>query len=112
MVGESWARSSQGTLMDYAYRDYSRCVEAVGGLPVLLPLVDGHETLKATIERVDGLILSGGPDICPRLYEEESIVGIGEIDNALDRVGLEAAREAVKRRIPTLGICRGIQGRS
>jgi putative glutamine amidotransferase len=71
--------------------------------------MDNHETLKATIEMIDGLILTGGPDICPRLYGEESICGIGEIDHALDLMQLEAVREADRKRIPTLGICRGIQ---
>lgn len=109
MVGGSWGLYSQSHMMDYAFRDYSRSIEAEGGLPVLVPVVEKPETVRATLELVDGLILTGGPDISPRCYGEEPIVGIGEVDYSLDLMELEAAREAEKRGIPILGICRGIQ---
>jgi putative glutamine amidotransferase len=96
-------------MMDYTFRDYSRCVESVGGLPVLVPVVEKPETIQAVIQRVDGLILTGGPDICPRFYGEEPILGMGEMDYSLDVMELEAARSADKRNIPILGVCRGIQ---
>lgn len=109
MVGGAWGIHSPNRMMDYQFREYSRGVESAGGLPVLVPVVEKPETVSATIGSVDGLILTGGPDICPRFYGEEPMVGIGDMDYPLDLMELEAARQAEKTDIPILGICRGIQ---
>jgi putative glutamine amidotransferase len=58
---------------------------------------------------VKGLILSGGPDVNPRRFGEEPLAGLGEVDEALDRMELMAVRLAIDKNLPVLGICRGIQ---
>ena len=57
---------------------------------------------------MQGLILSGGPDVHPKRYGEEPMDGLGEVDEALDAMELMAAGLALERDIPILGICRGI----
>ncbi len=58
---------------------------------------------------MQGVILSGGPDLHPRCYGEEPLGGLGEVDAALDETELSIAQLALDKDLPLLGICRGIQ---
>ncbi|MGD9353163.1 MAG: gamma-glutamyl-gamma-aminobutyrate hydrolase family protein, partial [Desulfobacterales bacterium] len=71
IVGGAWSIYSPGHFMDYTYDEYSRAVGHYGGAPVLLPVAQDGETLATILEHIDGLILSGGPDIHPRHYGEQ-----------------------------------------
>jgi putative glutamine amidotransferase len=95
--------------MDYTFSDYSQAVLDAGGAPVIIPAAQDRKSLEAVLGSVQGLILSGGPDIHPRRYGEEPLAGLGEVDEALDRMELLAAGLAIERDLPLLGICRGIQ---
>jgi len=95
--------------MDYTFDDYSRAVVHAGGAPVIVPAAHQARTLADLLERLDGLLLSGGPDVHPRFYREQPLPGLGEVDEPLDRMELAAARQAHDRGLPILGICRGIQ---
>jgi putative glutamine amidotransferase len=109
VIGGAWGLYSPGDFMDYTFDDYSHAIQYCGGAPVLIPVAQNKETLLTILERLDGLLLSGGPDINPRFYGEEPLEGLGEIDEGLDRMELEAARLAFQKELPTLAICRGIQ---
>src|SRR3712207_916427 len=86
---------------------YSRSVEAAGAVVMLLPpQVDGAAEVVA---RLDGLIITGGPDIDPERYGQQRgprTVRVRRDRDAWELALLEAAREAD---LPTLGICRGMQ---
>ena len=107
--GLSWGAYSTEQRLDYVPEGYISAVEMAGGLPVCLPLVEDPETIGAIMERVDGVILTGGPDINPQFYDQEPKPNLGEIDCELDIMELETARTAVDSGKPVLGICRGIQ---
>jgi putative glutamine amidotransferase len=109
IVGGAWSIYSPGHFMDYAYDEYSRAVSSHGGAPVLLPVAQNDETLATILQHIDGLILSGGPDIHPRHYGEPPIAQLGEIDDELDRMELAVARQAHRKDLPILAVCRGIQ---
>lgn len=87
--------------------DYPVAVAAAGGIPVVLPpqLDLAHEL----IGRLDGLVLSGGPDIDPALYATPPHAELGPVDPATDRWELALAQAALQRDLPVLGICRGLQ---
>jgi putative glutamine amidotransferase len=86
---------------------YMRAIELAGGVPVVLPpLANGTETLLA---RLDGICLSGGPDLDPAAYGARAHEQLGPTEPALDRFELELARAADKAGLPLLGICRGAQ---
>ena len=104
-----WVQDIPGQFMDAVFRDYSRAVEFSGGIPVLVPVFKETSLAGALLERIDGLLLTGGQDILPRFFGEEPIVGIREMDDERDVMELHLAQEAEKRSIPILGICRGIQ---
>jgi putative glutamine amidotransferase len=108
-TGGAWGKYSLGHFMDYLLSDYSQALLQAGGASVIIPAAQDRAGLSAVLDRVQGLILSGGPDIHPRRYGEEPIAGLGEIDAVLDEMELAVARLAVDRDLPVLGICRGIQ---
>jgi putative glutamine amidotransferase len=90
-------------------QSYVRALVAAGCAPVMIPLLDDHERLRAIYKRLDGLVLPGGADIAPGEYHEEPIGDLNVIEAARDRTELTLARWAFADDLPTLGICRGQQ---
>lgn len=88
---------------------YYESVLQAGGIPLVLPPYDDTEALCQTLDKVDGILLSGGGDINPLLLGEEPIPGLHSICPQRDEMELLLVREAYNRQIPILGICRGIQ---
>jgi len=95
--------------MDFAYDEYSRSVYRAGGAPVIIPVAQNRQTLETVLERIDGVILTGGVDINPKRYGEQPLVGMGEIDEDLDILELTVAQTAFDKDLPIFAICRGIQ---
>ena len=89
---------------------YSKSVELSGGIPLVIPAgTTEPEALCALLERIDGLLLSGGADLNPLLVGQEPVPGLGNINPKRDRSELLLTRLAYDRQLPILGICRGIQ---
>ena len=61
------------------------------------------------LNKLDGLVLSGGDDIDPTLYGEEKDAHNTPLDKHRDAFELEMIERAYQRRIPIFGICRGAQ---
>jgi putative glutamine amidotransferase len=88
---------------------YVRAVEAAGGMPVVLPPV-GLAAVAPLVERLDGICLSGGPDLDPKAYgAPDRHAELGPTEPALDAFELGLARMADAAGLPILGICRGAQ---
>jgi putative glutamine amidotransferase len=87
---------------------YVRAIEAAGGIPVVLAPVSDQDA-RCLLGRLDGLVLSGGPDLAPRAYGAQPHVELGPTEPHLDRFEYAMAKEAVRLQLPTLGICRGAQ---
>jgi putative glutamine amidotransferase len=86
---------------------YMLAIELAGGVPVVLPpLANGFDTLLA---KLDGICLSGGPDLDPARYGARAHEQLGPTEPALDRFELELARAADVAGLPLLGVCRGAQ---
>ena len=88
---------------------YYESVLQAGGVPLVLPPYDDATALCQTLDKVDGILLSGGGDINPLLLGEEPVPGLHGICPQRDEMELLLVREAYNRQIPLLGICRGIQ---
>ena len=88
---------------------YYRSILNAGGVPLIIPSYDETEPLIQTLNRIDGLLLTGGADINPLFLGEEPIKELHGINPRRDRQELLLTRLAADRQIPVLGICRGIQ---
>ena len=80
-----------------------------GGIPVLIPVHNDIESLRATIDTLDGLMLTGGGDINPLYGNEDPIPPLRDVDAARDQFDLTLVKLASDRQIPIFGICRGHQ---
>lgn len=89
--------------------DYEESVRRAGGEPVLLDWsVLGSAT--EALSGVDGILMTGGPDVDPGEYGEERQPHVVSLaPSARDRFELALAREALARDAPLLAICRGMQ---
>ncbi|MEW6573577.1 MAG: gamma-glutamyl-gamma-aminobutyrate hydrolase family protein [Bacillota bacterium] len=89
-------------------RHYVNAVTQAGGLPFILPSLSIN-LAAAILERVQGLILSGGGDLDPSYFGEEPLPATKKIAPRRDAFEIAVARAALVRKIPVLGICRGLQ---
>ena len=88
---------------------YMQGLEAVGGIGMMLPLTDAAAMLKDIVDRVDGLLLTGGNDVAPVLYGETKETFCGENDPRRDRMEARLIELALQADKPVFGICRGLQ---
>ena len=88
--------------------DYVRSVEQAGGIPVVLPPVR-PEDVPAILDRLDGVLLSGGVDVDPVLYGQAPHPKLGRVNRRRDDFELALTGEALRRDVPILAICRGQQ---
>ena len=90
-------------------QSYVDALAAAGCAPVLIPILEDEDRLRAIYERLDGIVFPGGADVAPREYGEEPIDNLNKVEAERDRVELRLARWAFDDDLPTLGICRGQQ---
>ena len=91
---------------DWFYADYARGVLEAGGLPLNLPLdVDP----RLFVDRLDGILLSGGADIDAAHYGAASSEADDPAEYERDAFELSLFSAAIERELPVLGICRGLQ---
>lgn len=88
---------------------YYASVEAAGGVPLVIPPGLSPEALCSLLDRIDGVLLSGGADVNPLFVGEEPTPQLGGINPRRDAMELLLVRLAYDRQIPLFGICRGIQ---
>ena len=91
-------------------RSYASAVQDAGGMPLLLPPDDlVARSPDDLLERLDGLILAGGADVDASSYGAPAHPETKGFRPERDRFELALAHRAVKRDLPLLGICRGMQ---
>jgi putative glutamine amidotransferase len=98
----TWDMSA--ALLPYRYVEQ---VAAAGALPVLLP----PRTAEAAevLDRLDGLVIAGGADVDPGRYGEEPHPETEGLRPDRDAGEFAILAEALRRDLPVLGICRGMQ---
>jgi len=87
--------------------EYVASVRRAGGIPVLIP--PGEENLAELCDRLNAFILAGGGDIDPALYHGQPHKSVYMVNSDRDQMEMALARELIRRDIPTLAICRGMQ---
>jgi len=86
---------------------YTRAVERAGGTPVILPPVPAS-SVPALIAGMNGLVLAGGRDVDPSLYDEAPHEQTDIPDHRRDRFELILTRAAIEADLPFLAIGRGM----
>ena len=88
---------------------YVQAVWQAGGTPVLIPLGLPEEKLEGLLPGLNGILFSGGGDVHPRRYGEQIHPLVNSVDEDRDRVEIALFQAAYDRKMPVLGICRGLQ---
>ncbi|MGI6037500.1 MAG: gamma-glutamyl-gamma-aminobutyrate hydrolase family protein [Limnochordia bacterium] len=81
-------------------------VRAYGGIPIILP---GGGSPGPFLDLIDGLILPGGGDVDPDYFGQEPRPGLRVVDPERDELEMGLIKGAWERKLPILGICRGMQ---
>lgn len=97
------------TMRSAVNQQYVDAVAGAGGAPVMIPIGLSPDALSRIFGALDGLLLPGGDDVAPQRYGHEPHPKLGLVDEARDDLELTMAAWALRDRLPTLGICRGIQ---
>ena len=88
---------------------YIQAVLRAGGLPVVIPVGLSESELGVLLARLDGILLTGGGDIHPDLFQGVPHPRVYGIDERRDQLEIRLVQLAVDHGKPFLGICRGIQ---
>jgi putative glutamine amidotransferase len=89
--------------------DYALGIESAGGVPLVIPYIEQKSSVAALAKKLDGLLLSGGEDMDPILFDENPRSGLGQVVPERDELELALIHEMLGQRKPILGICRGMQ---
>jgi putative glutamine amidotransferase len=89
---------------------YTRAIESVGLVPIIIPPFDDPSVaVRVLATVVAGLVLTGGEDVDPALYGQEPHPELGTVNCARDTTELALLAAARESQLPTLAICRGVQ---
>lgn len=98
-----------GKLYHRGYAPNAQAIADAGGLPVYVPTGLDEAVLRELYERLDAVLLPGGPDVDPAYYGAERHPETKVIDDARDALELTLARWTYADDRPLFGICRGHQ---
>jgi putative glutamine amidotransferase len=89
---------------------YANAVLKAGGVPVAIPPLGGPSDVERLLDKLDGLVLSGGDDF------DTARIGLGPVHPSAEITAAEKqdfdfvlARAAIAKKVPVLGICYGMQ---
>jgi putative glutamine amidotransferase len=88
---------------------YIRSIYRAGGIPVIIPPITQPNDTMVLIQRLDGLLLSGGEDIAPRHYGQKGESWMGRVDEERDVSELSLTQAWLAMGKPLFAICRGHQ---
>lgn len=94
------------SILDKGYTD---AILQAGAIPIILPITNNMEVIKSYIDLVDGIILSGGHDVTPAIYNQEPHKLLEKTSKRRDLFEINLLSEACNKNKPVLGICRGLQ---
>jgi putative glutamine amidotransferase len=89
--------------------DYAASIERAGGVPMIIPCTGNEKIIREYVQRLDGLLFSGGEDIHPKYYGQAIKRGMGRCVPVRDAFEMRLLEIALEYDKPILGICRGLQ---
>ncbi len=87
--------------------NYLDVVERAGGIPVIIAPTE--DNIASQLDRLDGVVLTGGADVDPGEYGGERKEAVYGVNPERDRYELELTRLALRKKLPIMAICRGLQ---
>lgn len=103
---ETWFH---GYFINYIGVDESNAVLEAGGIPFVLPQTLDEEIIKEYVANIDGLVIVGGDDVSPSLYNEEMLEKCQNTNPQRDMYDSMLIKEAFRVKKPLFVICRGLQ---
>ncbi len=94
---------------EYVYQSYVNALRHQGAIVTIAPITEPGD-VSVLLSAVDGLVVTGGRDFNPQCYGQDKIDETSEPHDDLDRSDLAFLKHAKKMKLPTLGVCRGMQG--
>lgn len=88
---------------------YLNALNVNGFAPILFPILDRTDCMDDILDRIDGIVVQGGIDVSPLTYGENPTVESLDFHLTRDQFELKLIEKALERKIPILGICRGLQ---
>lgn len=100
-------QNQHGTKYDNLENSYIQYLEKLG--MTVVPLPNSTSKIETYFDKIsfDGIVLSGGNDINPRLYGKD--IAWSDISRKRDAMEKKILEIAIRKKIPILGICRGMQ---
>ena len=102
-------------LIDYARNSYwmlpgyMNGLKQAGAMPIMLPVIGNNSDAEMLADICDGFLFTGGQDVEPAFYGAEKTELCGESSPERDTMEKLLLDIVMKRDMPVLGICRGIQ---
>jgi len=93
----------------YLREGYYDAIVQSGGIPFIIPPIFDLEKAELLLSKVDGLMLTGGPDIDAKYFNEENLPYTQDISPIRDQLEIYLAQKALLKDMPILAICRGVQ---
>lgn len=93
----------------YVNNDYIQSVAMCKAIPYMVPMITDEDLIREQVANVDALILSGGHDVNPLMWNEEPHGKLGGILPKRDTYDMKLLKIALEMKKPILGICRGEQ---
>ena len=113
LTGMRWPDNNKGEMfiMDKVQIHYIEAIQKCGGIPIVLPVLEQFdpETVKRQVSLVDAILIQGGIDITPSFYGEDPLPELDITSKQTDQFILEVIKCARERKIPLMGICKGMQ---
>jgi len=89
--------------------DASIAVSLSKGVPFILPVINDPLCIDTYIDTIDGLFITGGYDVFPGFYNEDTHVGNGNFYPKTDEFDMALLKAAMAKKMPILCVCRGMQ---
>lgn len=101
--------SAENEILSYLVtHTYSDSILRGGGIPILILPVE-NSLVDTVLDRVEGILFTGGGDIAPERYGAERDEAVWMVDDERDEFELALVRKAYERKMPVMAICRGNQ---
>lgn len=98
----------QGIPISYTPDGFVRGLLKANATPLIVP-ISNEEKAKQYVDMADGVLLAGGQDVSPQLYNEEPHAKLGATFKERDTFETTIIKEAWKQKKPILAVCRGFQ---